>query len=87
MLSLTVYGGTHELALRPFGNELPRHGAAAHKRLPAGLGTEEGFTFKVIAKHLGISPNTVRRSRLLYEHAGVEALTRSLRSAGWEPVD
>ena len=64
-----------ELAFPPFGTELSRHGAAARKRLLAVLATEEGFTLKAIAKHLGIAPNTVRRSRLLYEQGGVEALT------------
>ncbi len=64
-----------ELAFPPFGNELSRHGAAARKRLLAVLATEEGFALKVIAKHLGIAQNTVRRSRLLYEQGGVEALT------------
>jgi hypothetical protein len=64
-----------ELAFPPFGNELSRHGAAARKRLLAVLASEEGFTLKVIAKHLGVALNTVRRSRLLYEQGGVEALT------------
>lgn len=64
-----------ELAFPPFGNELSRHGAAARKRLLAVLASEEGFALKVIAKHLGIAQNTVRRSRLLYEQGGVEALT------------
>lgn len=64
-----------ELAFPPFGNELSRHGAAARKRLLAVLASEEGFALKVIAKHLGIAQNTVRRSRLLYEQGGVDALT------------
>ena len=63
-----------ELAFPPFGSELSRHGAAARKRLLAVLATEEGFTLKAIAKHLGVALNTVRRSRLLYEQGGVDAL-------------
>ena len=64
-----------ELAFPPFGEELSRHGPAARKRLLAVLALEEGFSLKAIVQHLGVSPNTVRRSRLLYEHEGVEALT------------
>jgi len=64
-----------ELAFPPFGDELSRHGAAARKRLLAVLATEEGFTLKAIAKHLDVSPNTVRRSRALYEQGGIDALT------------
>lgn len=63
-----------ELAFPSFGSELSRHGAAARKRLLAVLATEEGFTLKAIAKHLGVALNTVRRSRLLYEQGGVDAL-------------
>ncbi|MBI3348285.1 MAG: IS630 family transposase [Burkholderiales bacterium] len=63
-----------EQAFPPFGDELSRHGAAARKRLLAVLATEEGFSLKTIAKHLGIALNTVRRSRLLYEQGGIEAL-------------
>ncbi|GAJ04750.1 unnamed protein product, partial [marine sediment metagenome] len=64
-----------ELAFPPFGDELSRHGAAARKRILAVLATEEGFPLKAIAKHLGVSPNTVIRSRLRYEQGGVDALT------------
>ncbi|MFG6432739.1 IS630 family transposase [Roseateles sp. LYH14W] len=64
-----------ELACPPFGVELSRHGAAARKRMLSVLATEEGFGLKAIAKHLAVSPNTVIRSRLLYEQGGVEALT------------
>ncbi|MFG6459269.1 IS630 family transposase [Roseateles sp. BYS96W] len=70
-----------ELAFPPFGDELSRHGAAARKRLLAVLATEEGFSLKTIAKHLGVALNTVRRSRLLYEHGGVEALLHQKRRA------
>jgi len=64
-----------ELAFPPFGDELSRHGAAARKRILAVLATEEGFPLKTITKHLGVSPNTVIRSRDRYEQGGVEALT------------
>jgi len=64
-----------ELAFPPIGPELSKHGMAARKRMLAVLATEEGFSLKVIAKHLALAPNTVRRSRLLYDQGGVEALT------------
>lgn len=76
-----------ELAYPPLGAELSRHGPAARKRMLAVLATEEGFGLKTIARHLGVSHNTVIRSRLLYEQGGVEALTHQKARARMADAD